>query len=135
MGVIPLAAQADDLNIIDFYRDTARTLVALYTAFPRKIDLYVEDIAGEDQPDAFGLHSKRHMACLGALLWLADEGYLRYDSQIRQEGIDQAVLSRTTLVTLTTSTPSEPLIYAIQKALQSGSSAQLIDTMQRALAS
>ena len=33
------------------------------------------------------------LSCLGALLWLADEGYLRFDSSIRFEALDQAVLT------------------------------------------
>ena len=44
-----------------------------------------------DQPDAFGLHSDRFSPCFGALLWLAQEAYLRYASTIRQEAIDAAL--------------------------------------------
>lgn len=89
-----------DIHIEEFYKDTAIALVQLYSAFPRRVNLFVEDIAGIDEPDEFGLHSKRHMACLGALLWLAEEGLLRYVDIIRQEALDQAVLTRPAFVRL-----------------------------------
>lgn len=82
-----------DLHIDDFCKDIARILNHLYLQFPRKTTLYVEDIAGPDDPDEFGLHSPRHMACLGALVWLSEEGYIRFESSIRQEAVDQAVLA------------------------------------------
>lgn len=82
-----------DLQIDDFYKDCAAGLLQLYQAFPRRIALYVEDLIGPSEPDEFGLPSKRHESCLGALLWLADEGYLRFDSSIRYEALDQAILS------------------------------------------
>lgn len=84
-----------DIHVEEFYRDVAIALSQLYSAFPRRINLFVEDIAGPDEPDEFGLHSKRHMACFGALLWLAEEGFLRYVDTIRQEALDQAVLTGT----------------------------------------
>lgn len=82
-----------DLHIDDFCKDIARILNHLYLQFPRKTTVYVEDIAGPDEPDEFGLHSPRHMACLGALVWLCEEGYIRFESTIRQEAVDQAVLA------------------------------------------
>lgn len=82
-----------DLQIDDFYKDAAGCLLMLYQAFPRRIDLYVEDLIGREEPDEFGLPSTRHQACLGAFLWLAEEGYLRYQSTIGYNAIDQAVLT------------------------------------------
>ncbi len=82
-----------DLHIEDFYRDAARILAMLYNSFPRKSILYVEDIAGPDTPDEFGLHSDRHQAAFGAMIWLAESGYLRYTETIRQEALDQVVLT------------------------------------------
>ena len=32
-------------------------------------------------------------ACLGTLLWLAEEGYIRFDSTIGYDALDQATLS------------------------------------------
>lgn len=94
-----------DLHIDDFYRDAAAGLLALYQAFPRKIALYVEDLIGREEPDEFGLPSKRHQGCLGALLWLADEGYLRFETTIRFEALDQAVLSEKGFLRLTSPVP------------------------------
>lgn len=82
-----------DLQIDDFYKDAASGLLMLYQAFPRKVALYIEDLIGREEPDEFGLPSKRHQSCLGALLWLAEEGYVRFDSTIGYDALDQAVLS------------------------------------------
>ncbi|WP_148863061.1 hypothetical protein [Marinobacter fonticola] len=83
-----------DIHIEEFYRDTAIVLVQLYNAFPRKVSLYVEDISGPDTPDEFGLHSRRHRACFGAMLWLAEEGHIRYQDTIAQDAVDQVVLTQ-----------------------------------------
>ncbi|BAN49072.1 hypothetical protein [Metapseudomonas resinovorans] len=94
-----------DLQIDDFYKDCATGLLQLYQAFPRRIALYVEDLIGPSEPDEFGLPSKRHESCLGALLWLADEGYLRFDSTIRFEALDQAVLTEKGFLRLSRTLP------------------------------
>jgi hypothetical protein len=82
-----------DIHIDDFCKDSALTLKLLYDAFPCNSDLLVEQIIGPDDLDDFGLHSRRHQACLAAMLWLADEGLIRYGGLIQQEGIDQATLT------------------------------------------
>jgi hypothetical protein len=89
-----------DLHIDDFCRDAALILLHLYSAFPRRASVYVEDICGPDTPDDVGLHSDRHMGCLGAMLWLAEENYLRFEAMIYQDGIDQAVLTGKTFTLL-----------------------------------
>ncbi|TBU72926.1 hypothetical protein [Phytopseudomonas daroniae] len=94
-----------DLQIDDFYKDAAGGLLTLYQVFPRKAALYVEDLIGREEPDEFGLPSKRHQACLGTLLWLADEGYLRYESTIGYDALDQAVLSEKGFLRLSRSIP------------------------------
>jgi hypothetical protein len=94
-----------DLQIDDFYRDATAGLLMLYQAFPRKITLYVEDLIGHEEPDEFGLPSKRHQSCLGALLWLAEEGYLRFETTIQFLAIDQAVLTEKAFLRLTSSLP------------------------------
>ncbi|MES2821749.1 MAG: hypothetical protein V4812_22475 [Pseudomonadota bacterium] len=94
-----------DLQIDDFYKDAASGLLLLYQAFPRKIGLYIEDLIGLEEPDEFGLPSKRHESCLGALLWLAEEGYLRFESTIRYEALDQAVLTEKGFLRLSRSLP------------------------------
>ncbi|WP_417796664.1 hypothetical protein [Stutzerimonas nitrititolerans] len=90
-----------DLQIEDFYKDVAGGLLLLYQAFPRKTALYVEDLIGHEEPDEFGLPSKRHQGCLGALLWLAEEGYVRFESTIQFQAIDQAVLTEKAFLRLT----------------------------------
>lgn len=99
-----------DIHIEEFYKDTAIALVQLYNAFPRRVNLFVEDIAGPDEPDEFGLHSRRHMACFGSLLWLEEEGLLRYVDTIRQEALDQAVLTQQAFSRL--SAPASPTLIA-----------------------
>lgn len=135
-----------DLHIDDFYRDCAKILVALYAQFPRKITLYVEDISGADVPDEFGLHSPRHESCLQAMLWLGSTHYLSYEQLVRQEAIDQAVLSHRGFLALNSvieplpaidpSLP-EPLlreerlaIHKIRQELKTGTSYSLAETMR-----
>ena len=83
-----------DLHIEDFYRDVAKIFLNLYALFPRKTILYVEDICGPDQPDEFGLHNPRFQAGFSAMVWLAEHGYIHFHETIRQEALDQAVLSQ-----------------------------------------
>ncbi|WP_068826510.1 hypothetical protein [Pseudomonas sp. BMS12] len=94
-----------DLQIDEFYKDAAAGMLLLYQAFPRKVALYVEDLIGREEPDEFGLPSKRHQACLGALLWLAEEGYIRYDSTIAYDALDQAVLTEKGFIRLSRGIP------------------------------
>lgn len=108
------------LHIDDFCHDVARILMQAYMHFPRPGALYVEDIIGPTEVDDVGLHSARHMSCLGTMLWLADEGYLRYQDTIFQEGIEQAVLTNRAFVLLTAlsnlrfSAPSPALPATVQ---------------------
>ncbi len=120
-----------DIHVEEFYKDAAIALVQLYGAFPRRINVFVEDIAGPDEPDEFGLHSKRHMACFGALLWLAEEGLIRYVDTIRQEALDQAVLTREAFIRLSAPAP-QTLVQALGQ-LQSGSSDTLPPSVQEDL--
>jgi len=112
-----------DIHIEEFYRDAAITLVQLYNAFPRRVNLFVEDIAGEDDPDEFGLHSRRHMACFGTLLWLAEEGYLRYVDTIRQEALDQAVLTQSAFVRLSAPAPRDLAVAISPDSMKQAESA------------
>lgn len=120
-----------DIHVEEFYKDAAIALVQLYGAFPRRINVFVEDIASADEPDEFGLHSKRHMACFGALLWLAEEGLIRYVDTIRQEALDQAVLTREAFIRLSAQAP-QTLVQALGQ-LQSGSSDTLPPSVQEDL--
>ncbi|MDD0841628.1 hypothetical protein [Pseudomonas sp. Gutcm_11s] len=94
-----------DLQIDEFYKDAASGMLALYQTFPRKMALYVEDLIGREEPDEFGLPSKRHQACLGALLWLAEEGYIRFESTIAYDALDQAVLTEKGFMRLSRGVP------------------------------
>ena len=83
-----------DLNIDDFYRDAALIMLYLYSSFPRKTILYVEDVCGPDSPDEYGLHSKRFEGCFSAMVWLAEQNYIQFDETIREEALDQTVLTQ-----------------------------------------
>ena len=96
-----------DINVDDFFKDAARTLTALYGVFPRRHAIFVDDIYQPEETDEFGLHSGRYQACFSTLLWLGEEGYLRFEESIRGEAIDQAVLTGRTFTLL--SSPAVPL--------------------------
>jgi hypothetical protein len=61
--------------------------------FPRKQILFVDDVSGADTPDEFGLPSPRYQACFSTMVWLGEQGYLSFETTIRQEALDQAVLT------------------------------------------
>ena len=82
-----------DLHIIDFCKDTTKAFISLYKQFPIKTIVYIEDISGPDTPDEFGLHSRRHNSCFSTLIWLAEAGYISYSQPVRQEAIEEAVLT------------------------------------------
>ena len=90
-----------DINIENFYRHIAKILSILYAAFPTKTPVYVDEVAGVDDPDEYGLHSPTYTSGFFAMIWLADEGYLRYENTIRQDGIDQACLTHKAFLKLT----------------------------------
>ena len=130
------------IHIDEFYADAAHAIVSLYGVFPRPVTLFAEDICGPDEPDEYGVHSHRHLACFATLLWLAEEGYLRYNDTIRQEAIDQVVLSGrcfTALLTPAADITVDPdsdlppsvqaeqatLIYQLEQALKSKSSLKI----------
>ena len=104
-----------DIHIDDFYKDAAKILVQLYRLFPRKDLLLIEDISGPDTPDEYGLHSTRHQACFGAALWLAESGYLSYGDTIRQEGMDQVILTHKAFTVL--SSPATALVADVETDL------------------
>jgi hypothetical protein len=99
-----------DIHIDDFYRDVAKIFLRLYAIFPRKSALYVEDISGPDEPDEFGLHHPRFEACFSAMVWLADHGYIQFQDTIRQEALDQAVLTRKAFLILASRSALTPAI-------------------------
>ena len=82
------------LHIEDFYRDAAKIFLQLYSVFPRKTILYVEDVSGPDEPDEFGLHHPRFQAAFSTMVWLGEHGYLSFQDTIRREALDQVALTR-----------------------------------------
>ncbi len=138
-----------DLHIEEFYKDVARILVQMYHSFPRKSQVFVEDICGPDVPDEYGVHSPRHQSCFGAMLWLSEEGFIRYLDTIRQDAIDQAVLTQETFIRLTTLASTEialegdsvsvnPAVLStnielIRRTLRKGTSTQLATLMEHIL--
>lgn len=131
-----------DLQIDDFYKNAAAGMLLLYQSFPRKIGLYVEDLIGREEPDEFGLPTPRHQSCLGTLLWLAEEGYIRFDSTIGYDALDQATLSEKGFLRLSRGLPhaiaeGEPvppsvrrvqatLAYQLREALSSRQSERVV---------
>jgi hypothetical protein len=99
-----------DINIENFYRHIAKILSILYASFPTKTPLYVDNVAGVDDPDEYGLHSPHYTAGFYAMMWLADEEYIRFTDTIRQDGVDQAVLTHKAFLKLTE--VSEPIYLA-----------------------
>ena len=128
-----------DLHIDDFCKDSAKILVALYAKFPQKLILYVEDIAGPDEPDEFGLHSPRHQACFNTMLWLAETDYISYVQPIRQEALESATLTHRGFTFLTSrdtgnppstyTAPLESRIEKIRLELREGTSETLKQLM------
>ena len=57
-----------DINIENFYQHIAKTLIILYANFPTKAAVYVDEVAGIDEPDEYGLHSPHYTAGFYALL-------------------------------------------------------------------
>ncbi|MEX2962023.1 hypothetical protein [Microbulbifer sp. TYP-18] len=122
----------NDLHINDFFRDAGGILLTLFNQFPVPATVYVEDIAGPDQADEFGLHSPRHLACLGAITWLQQSGYIQFAQLVRQEAVEEAVLSHRgflLLVALDDSGLSNAELLA--RAVRDGSSPQLQELMQQ----
>lgn len=97
----------DELNIDDFCHDVGKILALLHQVFPRPIILSADDICGAEETDEFGIHSNRYLACFATMLWLAEEGYLRYAETLRNEGIDQVVLSGRCFAHLTRPRPEQ----------------------------
>ena len=90
-----------DINVENFYKHIAKILSILYASFPAQTPVYVDDVAGLDDPDEYGLHSPHYTAGFFAILWLADEDFIRYTDTIRQDGVDQAVLTHKAFLKLT----------------------------------
>lgn len=144
-----------DLHVEEFYKDTGKSIVNLYAVFPRPVTLFVEDISGPDEPDEYGVHSVRHQACFATLIWLGEEGFMRFQDTIRQDAVDQAVMTAACFAALTQPMAGLPAeagedlpasvrahqrtrIFQLQRALKSRSSdavgqvvSDLLESMQQ----
>ncbi|WP_020581418.1 hypothetical protein [Endozoicomonas elysicola] len=89
-----------DIHIDEFYQDCLKILVQLYNTFPRLTTLYVDDLISNAGTDEFGIPNRRHKACFDAMLWLASEGYIRYQDNIRHDALDQVVLTEKSFLRL-----------------------------------
>ncbi len=98
----------DELHIDDFYKDCAVVLLRLYRSFPRKTSIYVGDLCGYEETDEIGLYSDRFQACFAAIMWLAEEGHIRYAGTIGQEAIELATLSQKSFTLLS----NKPVEYS-----------------------
>lgn len=135
-----------DLHIDDFYSDAAKGLLILYQAFPTKSTLYMDDLIGYMAPDEFGLPSDRQQRCLSTFIWLAEEGYLRYQSIIRFEALDQIELSEKAFLRLSNAVdplpselhsapssvrrPQASLANQLRQGLQAEDSERIVELMQ-----
>lgn len=142
-----------DLHIDDFYKDVAAILLRLYAMFPRKQILFVDDICKGEEPDEFGLPSVRHLSCFSAMVWLGEENFLRYEVPIRQEALDQVVLTEKGFLLLSSHSEipamidesssdnlppsvmaaSQTNIAQLRRALESGSSIIIAQCVQHLL--
>lgn len=122
-----------DVHIDDFFKDCAVILLHGFKYFPTKQTLYVEDICGPDNADEFGLHSPRHLAALGAIIWLKEEGYIRFSEMDHQESVDEFVLAGkafTRLLTADTTDPTTSLAQKIEFTRLQGDSSSLARLMR-----
>ncbi|HCM05181.1 MAG TPA: hypothetical protein DIC30_04125 [Oceanospirillales bacterium] len=104
-----------DVHIDDFFKDCAVILLHGFKCFPAKQILYVEDICGPDEADEFGLHSPRHLAAFGAIIWLQEEGYIRFSEIDRQESVDEFVLASKAFTRLLKADKEDPTTSLAQK--------------------
>ena len=104
-----------DVHIDDFFKDCAVILLHGFKYFPAKQVLYVEDICGPDEADEFGLHSPRHLAAFGAIIWLQEEGYIRFTEVDRQESVDEFVLASKAFTRLLQADNEDPTTSLAQR--------------------
>jgi hypothetical protein len=90
------------LHIDDFYYVTAEVFSALYSAFPVRHMLLVEDLTGPIKWDMTGLPDRKSRACFETLIWLAEHELLDFRTvEPRDIGIEGAVLTQKAFVLLT----------------------------------
>ncbi|MEN9465897.1 MAG: hypothetical protein RL217_2078 [Pseudomonadota bacterium] len=122
-----------DVHINDFWKDCAAILLSGLRHFPRQQTLYIEDISGPDDMDEFGLHSPRHLAALGAVQWLKDEGFIRFSHFDKQESVDEFVLCAKAFSRLLQQQDGSALFQTLEYAFLQKDSAWLERLMQQFL--
>ena len=89
-------------HIDDFHYSCAEVFCALYSAFPMRYLLLVEDISGPIKWDMTGLPDRKSRACFETLIWLAEHDLLQFRTvEPRDIGIEGAVLTQKAFVLLT----------------------------------
>ena len=133
-----------DIHIDEFYQDCLKVLAQLYNNFPRLTTLYVDDLITSAGTDEYGIPTRRHKACFDTMLWLAAEGYLRFQDTIRHDALDQVVLTEKSFLRLSLpiQSPDEPplppsvarkqatIAWHCRQALKSKSSAAITEAAQ-----
>lgn len=89
-----------DIHIDEFYQDCLNLLVQLYNKFPCLTTVYVDDLIVNTGTDEYGIPNRRHRACFDAMLWMAEEGYIRYQDNIRHDALDQVMLTEKSFLRL-----------------------------------
>lgn len=123
----------DDLHIVDFCNDVGRIFLLLHRWFPRMQEVYIGDLIGFEEPDEYGLYSKRHESCLSTLIWLKAEGWIRFDSVVRREAVDQCVLTQLSFIHLHRPLPTALVNIANETADDPTSNGLAIPTPDRPL--
>lgn len=129
-----------DLHIDEFYHDCGKALAQLYNSFPRLTTLYVADLISHSGTDEYGIPTRRHQACFDALLWLADEGYIRYQDRIRQDALEQVILTEKSFLRLslpkadhhrsdTVASKQATHAWRLRQALKDGTTATVNDAV------
>lgn len=89
-------------NIDEFHYVTSEVLCQLYSVFPVRHLLLVEDLIGPIQWDMTGLPDRKSQACFETLIWLGAHDLLTFRSiEPRNIGIEGAVLTQKAFVLLT----------------------------------
>ncbi|WOJ93743.1 hypothetical protein R0135_00915 [Congregibacter variabilis] len=89
-------------HIDDFHYSCAEVFCALYSAFPVRYLLLVEDITGPIKWDMTGLPDRRSQACFETFVWLAEHDLLSFRTvEPRDIGVEGAVLTQKAFVLLT----------------------------------
>lgn len=89
-------------HIDDFYYTAAEVLCRLYSAFPVRNLLLVEDITGPIKWDMTGLPDRKSQATFEAIIWLSEHGLFDFRTvEPRDIGVEGAVLTQKAFVLLT----------------------------------